>query len=142
MSHALSADIPRWQAVGLIIDQNQRDLLARRYGLVNEVISWFKAIELFRAAELERMIEGEPTAIDRRHHKTWLARLIADGERLTTEVQVAGGLPRNPAGIKPSDITATVEELYTTQAQWHGSMTGRRKAELWEGVFHVKKPRS
>jgi hypothetical protein len=134
----ISTEAPKWQAVGLIIDQNTRDLLAKRYGLVNEVISWFKAIELFRAAEFERMIERNPTPTDRRQHRTWLMRLIAEGERLLTEIDSAGGLARNHAGIKTSDVAATVEELYTTQTQWHGTMTKRRKAELWQGVFHVK----
>lgn len=129
---------PRWKAVGLVIDQNTRDLLARRYGLLHETISWFKAIELFRDAELERMIERDPTPADRRQHKTWLARLIAEGERLVTDIRAQGGLGRNQAGIKLSDVEATMEELYGTHAQWHGSMTKERKAELWEGVFHVK----
>jgi hypothetical protein len=134
----ISIDAPKWQAVGLIIDQNTRDLLAKRYGLVNEVISWFKAIDLFRTAELERMIERSPTPKDRRQHRTWLMRLIAEGERLLTEIDSAGSLARNHAGIKASDVAATVEELYATQTQWHGTMTKRRKAELWEGVFNVK----
>ena len=137
MSATSTIGAPHWQAVGMVIDQNTRDLLAKRYGLLHETISWFKAIELFRAAELERMIEREPTAIDRRHHKTWLARLIAEGERLVTEIQAHGGLGRNQSGIKLSDVEATVEELYSTQAQWHGRMTKQRKAELWKKVFHV-----
>ena len=141
MSQTLSAE-PRWRAVGLVIDQNTRDLLANRYGLIHETISWFKAIELFRAAEMEAMIEREPTASDLRQHKTWLAQLIAEGERLVTEIRTCGGLPRNQARIKPSDVEATVEELRTTQAQWHGQMTKQRKAELWEGIFHVSPPRS
>lgn len=138
---AVVAEPPRWKAVGLIIDQNTRDLLARRYGLLHETISWFKAIELFRDAELKQMIEREPTPADRRQHKTWLARLIAEGERLVTDIRAQGGLGRNQAGIKLSDVEATVEELYGTQAQWHGGLTKQRKAELWEKVFHVKTPR-
>ena len=142
MSNVLSAEAPQWQALGIILDQNTRDLLSRRYGLLNDVISWFKAIEIFRTAEFDRMIEHEPTPSDRRHHKTWLARLIAEGERLTTDIRGVGGLARNQAGIKPSDVAATVEELYATQSQWHGKMTRQRKAELWQGVFHVKAARS
>jgi hypothetical protein len=141
MSSILSIKAPRWEAVGLVIDQNTRDLLVERYGLLHETISWFKAIELFRAAELERMIDRDPTPSDRRQHKTWLARLIADGERLVTKIRASTGLPRNQAGIKLSDVEATVEELYSTQVQWHGSMTKQRKAELWEKVFHVKAAR-
>ncbi|MBI4661423.1 MAG: hypothetical protein HY735_21580 [Verrucomicrobia bacterium] len=140
MSLALSAE-PRWRAVGLVIDQNTRDLLSNRYGLIHETISWFKAIELFRGAETERMIEREPSPADLRQHKTWLLQLIAEGERLLTEIRASGGLPRNPARIKFSDVEATVEELCSTQAQWHGRMTKARKAELWEKVFHVSPPR-
>ena len=137
---AATSDCPRWQAVGLVIDQNTRDLLAKRYGVLQEVVSWFKAIELFRQAEFERMIEREPSASDRRYHKTWLATLIAEGERLLTEIGAHGGLARNPAGIKVSDIAATVEELQDTQAEWYGGMKSERKAELLKQIFDVAKP--
>ena len=45
---------PRWQAVGLVLDQNAHDLRTRRYGRLQEVVSWFKGIELFRQAEFAR----------------------------------------------------------------------------------------
>lgn len=138
MSQALLTAPPHWQAVGLVIDQNTRDLLAKRYGLLHETISWFKAIELFRNAEFERMIERDPTPADRRQHKTWLSQLIAEGERLATGISSSGGLGRNQAGIKLSDVEATVEELGGTYVQWHGTMTKERKVEVWEKVFHVK----
>ncbi len=141
MSQTLSLE-PHWRAVGLVIDQNTRDLLADRYGLLHETISWFKAIELFRGAEMEQMIEREPSPSDLRQHKTWLLRLIAEGERLVTELRASGGLPRNQARIKLSDVAAAVEELSGTQLQWHGQMTDQRKIELWEKVFHVAPPRS
>ena len=127
---------PRWQAVGLVIDQNQRDLRAKRYGLLQEVVSWFKAIDLFRQAESERMIERTATAADRRYHKTWLTTLIAEGERLLTEIRSEGGLPRNKSRIKASDVAATVEELYDTQAEWYGDMKPQRKAELLRQIFN------
>jgi len=130
------ADSPRWQAVGLLIDQNSRDLLARRYGLLQEVVSWFKVIELFRQAEFERLIEQTPTPADRRYHKTWLATLIAEGERLLTEIRASRGLARNQAGIRLSDVEATVEELYDTQAEWYGSIEPQRRKELLRQVFH------
>src|SRR5439155_24873009 len=113
------------------------DLMAKRYGLLQEVVSWFKAIELFRQAEMDRMIERVPTLIDRRYHKTWLATLIAEGERLLTEARDNGGLARNRAGIKLSDVEATVEELYDTQVEWYGSMKRGRRAELLRQIFHV-----
>jgi len=127
---------PRWQAVGLVLDQNAHDLRARRYGRLQEVVSWFKGIDLFRQAEFERMIERKPTPLDRRYHKTWLAALIAEGERLLTEIRRARGLPRNPAGIKLSDVEATVEELCDTQAEWHGSLNAARRSELFMQLFH------
>ena len=127
---------PRWQAVGLVLDQNAHDLRARRYGRLQEVVSWFKGIDLFRQAEFERMIERKPTPLDRRYHKTWLAALIAEGERLLTEIRRAGSLPRSPAGIKLSDLEATVEELCDTQAEWHGSLTAARRSELFKQLFH------
>ena len=127
---------PRWQAVGLVLDQNAHDLRARRYGRLQEVVSWFKGIDLFRQAEFERMIERKPTPLDKRYHKTWLAALIAEGERLLTEIRRAGGLPRSPAGIKLSDLEATVEELCDTQAEWHGNLNAARRRELFQQLFH------
>lgn len=128
---------PRWQAVGLVLDQNARDLRAGRYGRMQEVVSWFKGIDLFRQAEFERMIERKPTPLDKRYHKTWLAALIAEGERLSNEVRRAGGLPRNPAGIKLSDIEANVEELCDTQAEWHGGFGTARRRELFKELFEI-----
>lgn len=126
---------PRWQAVGLVLDQNARDVRTRRYGLLQDAVSWFKGIDLFRQAELERMIERRPKPLDKRYHRTWLATLIAEGERLLTEIRRSGGLARNPAGIKLSDIEATVEELYDTQAEWHGSLRPARRAALFKQIF-------
>jgi hypothetical protein len=137
MSEILSIDSPRWQAVGLVIDQNTHDLASRRYGLLNEIVSWFKVIELFREAEYQHMIERQPTAADRRQHRTWLAALIAEGERLVTEIETKGGLGPNEAGIKRADVEAAVEELHTTRREWHEELSPARKAELWKGVFHV-----
>ena len=132
---AAEMECPRWQAVGLVLEQNARDLRAKRYGRLPEVVSWFKAIDLFRQAELERMIERKPTPVDKRYHKTWLAALIAEGERLLTEVRRSGGLPRNAASIKFSDVEATVEELYDTQAEWHGSLKPDRRAAIFRQLF-------
>ena len=126
---------PRWQAVGLVLDQNAHDLRTRRYGRLQEVVSWFKGIELFRQAEFERMIERRPAPLDKRYHKTWLTALIAEGERLLTEIRRSGGLGRNPTGIKLSDLEATVEELYDSQAEWHGSLQPVRRAALFKQIF-------
>ena len=128
-------DSPRWQAVGLVLDQNTRDVLGKRYGSLHEVVSWFKGIDLFRQAEVEQMIQRKPTAMDKRYHKTWLAALIAEGERLLTEVRAEGGLPRNKVGIKLSDVEATLEELYDTQAEWYGSMKPARRKQLLKKLF-------
>jgi hypothetical protein len=46
----------QWQAVGAIIDQNARDFLSGRFGLLPDIVAWFKAIELFRIAENETTI--------------------------------------------------------------------------------------
>ena len=137
---AMLMNSPQWQAVGLVLDQNRRDVLAKRYGLLQEVVSWFKGIEIFRHAEFEQMIERKPTPTDKRYHRTWLAALIADGERFLTEIRAQGGLPRNKAGIKLSDVKATVEELCDTQAEWHGSMKPERRAELLKQIFDVAQP--
>jgi hypothetical protein len=81
------------------------------------------------------MIERKPAPVDKRYHKTWLAALIAEGERLVTEGRRSGGFPRNTAGIKLSDLEATVEELYDTHAEWHGSLRSERRAAIFAQLF-------
>lgn len=117
-----------------MIDQNTRDLLARRYGILEEVVSWFKSIALFRQAENERMIERKPTPADMRHHKTWLTTLIAEGERLLNEIRDDGAFVRNKASIKLVDVEATVEELYDTFAEWHGDTKAGQRAALLKQI--------
>jgi hypothetical protein len=127
---------PRWDAVGLVVTQNTRDLIERRYGLVPEVVSWFKSLAMFRETERELMILKEPTAQDRDFHKAVLALLIAEGERLRTTLNGAGGLGANESGVSMADFEAALGHLYDTQAVWHGEMTVARKAEILQGVFH------
>jgi hypothetical protein len=127
--------VPRWDAVGLVVTQNTRDLIERRYGLLPEVVAWFKSLAMFRETERELMILKEPTAEDRDFHKTVLALLIAEGERLRASVQGAGGVGANESGITTADLEAALEHLYDTQAVWHGEMTPERRAEVLQGVF-------
>jgi hypothetical protein len=127
----------RWQAVGLVIDLNTKDHLAGRYGLVQDIVAWFKAIRLFREAEDERLILQEPTPTDLRQHRTWLANLIAEGERLLTESQTQGGLPEGVVHFKLTDVEAAVGNLRTDERLWHGSMSSTERAEILKAVFDV-----
>ncbi len=130
---------PRWQAVGLVIDQNQRDFLSGRYTLAEDLLAWFKAVDLFRDTQDERMILREPTSDDLRQHKTWVAGLIAEGERLFTEALARGGLPEGTVRFKLADVGATLELLYLAQREWHGpKMPETRRREILKAVFHVE----
>lgn len=132
---------PRWEAVGTVIDQNQRDFLAGRYSLAEDVIAWFKAVDLFRDTQDERMILREPGADDLRQHKTWVASLIAEGERLVTEVLARGGLEEGSVRFKLADVEATLEMLYLSQREWHGpKMPDARRREILKAVFNVEEP--
>ena len=132
---------PRWQAVGLMIDQNQRDFLAQRGSLVEDLVAWFKAIELFRETQDERMIFNDPTPQDLRQHKTWVASLIAEGERLFTEATERGGLPAGAVKFQLEDVEATLELLYLWQREWHGErLSPERRREILKAVFNVEEP--
>jgi hypothetical protein len=135
MSQALEMT-PRWDAVGWVVTQNMRDVIERRYGLLPEVVSWFKSLAMFREAERETMISKDSTEEDRSFHKAVLALLIAEGERLRAAVGASGGMKTNDSGITPADLDAALEHLYDTQAVWHGEMTAERRAEILNGVFH------
>ena len=139
MNEVLEA--PRWQAVGLAIDQNQRDFLTGRHSLAEDLVAWFKAVDLFRETQDERMILRAPTPDDLRQHRTWLAGLIAEGERLLTEALGRGGLPDGATRFKLADVEATLEILYLSQREWHGSrMRAERRREILKAVFNVEEP--
>ena len=131
---------PRWDALGWVVTQNTRELIDGRYGLLPEVVSWFKSLAMFRETERELMILKEPTAEDRTFHKAVLAMLIAEGERLRAALQTAGGLESNGAGIQTTDFEAALEHLYDTQAVWHEEMRPERRAEILQGIFLVQGP--
>jgi hypothetical protein len=129
---------PCWDAVGWVVKQNTHDVIDRRYGLLPEVVSWFKSLAMFRDAERDLMILKEPTSHDRDFHKTVLALLIAQGERLRVQLAAAGGMGENESGITVADFESALEHLYDTQSDWHGEMTPDRKAEILKGVLHGK----
>lgn len=131
-------DSIRWEALGLVIDQNARDFLAGRYGLAQDIVAWFKAIDLFRLAEDERMILRDPTPDDLRQHRTWLASLIAEGERLATETHALGRLPDSGGRFKLADMEATLEGLRIDERMWHGqTTTDARRREIMKAAFNV-----
>ncbi|MBM3878597.1 MAG: hypothetical protein FJ387_02605 [Verrucomicrobia bacterium] len=132
-------ECPRWEAVGLVIDQNTRDLLARRYGLLEEIVAWFKAVRLFQDTVDERMILRDPSAADLRQHKTWIASLIAEGERVAAQATAQGGLPPAYHHFTLADVEATVEMLRTDERVWHSPLSPQQKANLIEAVCHVPK---
>lgn len=129
--------MPCWDAVDFLIDFNTRE---KRFGLLTETLSWAASVAFFRRAETETHSLGEPTEPDQRYHKSLLAALIAQGERLLTRIQRAGGLPENLDGMKAADVDAMVEELHNTHSQWYGSMTAQQRAEILKKVFQVPPP--
>ena len=134
------ADPPRWQTIGRLIDQNQRDFLAGRNSLAEDVASWLKAVDLFQVAQDEQMILRDPSADDLRQHRTWIASLIAEGERLVTEAISRNEL-KFAEQVKLSDLEATLELLYLWQREWHGpKMRAARRREILQAVFNVEEP--
>lgn len=134
-------DPPRWQAVGWAIDQNQRDFLNGRYSSAEELVAWFKAVDLFRETQDERIILRTPTPDDLRQHRTWVAGLIAEGERLLTEALARGGLPDGATRFQLADVEAPLEILYLSQREWHGPrMPEARRRKILKAVFNVEEP--
>jgi hypothetical protein len=124
----------RWEAVGQLVELNARDQFSRRYGVLAEAISWFKAVDLFRQAELAEMVLREPGRQDLRRHRACLAQVIAEGERLAMLAE-SDGLPANPEGITCEDIDAQLEALYDTLMGWHGGITQERRQQVMAEVF-------
>lgn len=117
-----------------MVDFNTRE---KRFSLLVESLAWVASVVFFRKAESETHYLAAPTDLDRRYHKSILASLIAEGERLLTRAHLGGGLPKNIDGIKVEDLDATVEELRNTQAQWYGDMAPKRRAQILKEVFDV-----
>ena len=107
----------------------------KRLGLLTETLAWVGSVALFRETETQTHYLNPPTRQDRRRHKTLLAALIAEGERLLCRAHDAGGLPKNLDGIKTDDLDAMVEELRTTQLQWEGDMTRQRREQILKELF-------
>jgi hypothetical protein len=124
----------RWSAVDYLVDFHTRD---KRLGLLATTLAWVASVSLFRQTETETHYLSVPSADDRRQHRTILAALVAEGERLLRGIDHAGGLPANLDGIQPADLDALVEELRTTQLQWEGDMTPDRRAEILNSLFDV-----
>ncbi|MBI2948864.1 MAG: hypothetical protein HYY23_14585 [Verrucomicrobia bacterium] len=130
---------PRWQAVGLVIDQNARDFLNGRTSLVEDLVAWFKAVDLFRLAEDEHLYLHDPTPDDLRQHRTWISSLTAEGERLVTEVQGKGGLPEGVVSFKLADVEAAIENLRIDDRMWHqNTLSPERRREILKAVFNVE----
>jgi hypothetical protein len=130
----------QWRAVGLVIDLNLKDHLAGRYGVVQDLVAWFKAIRLFRNAEDEQMILHDPAPEDLRQHRTWLTSLIAEGERLLGEAEARGGLSHADVPFTVADVRAAIDNLRTDERIWHGSMSSEQRSAVLNTVFHVEKP--
>ena len=109
----------------------------KRFGLLTETLAWVASVALFRETETQTHYLTTPSSDDRRHHKTLLAALIAEGERLLHRAHDAGGLPENLDGIKTADLDAMVEELRTTQLQWESDMTPQRREQILKELFDV-----
>ena len=117
----------QWTAVDFMVDFHTR---AKRLGLLTETLGWVASVALFRETETQTHYLNPPTSEDRRQHKTLLAALIAEGQRLLRRAHAAGGLPKNLDGLKTADLDAMVEELRTTQIQWEGDMTSQRREQI------------
>ena len=137
MSQALES--AQWRAVGLVIDQNTKDHLAGRYGVIHELVAWFKAIRLFRQAEDDQMILREPSPLDLRQHRTWLTNLVAEGERLLTEAEAMEPLPKGAVPFTLDDVRAALENLRTDERLWHGEMSAEERTRILNLVFDVEK---
>lgn len=122
----------QWDALDFMVDFQTRD---KRLGLLSETFAWVASVALFRETETQTHYLHPPTSEDRRHHKTLLAALIAEGQRLLRRANDAGGLPENLDGIKTADLDAMVEELRATQLQWESDMTPQRREQILKELF-------
>ena len=130
----MTAAPSQWDALDFMVDFNTRE---KRLGLLTETLAWAASVALFRETETQTHYLNPPASDDRRHHRTLLAALIAEGQRLLRCAHDAGGLPDNLDGLKHADLDALVEELRTTQLQWESDMTRKRREQILQELFDV-----
>jgi hypothetical protein len=130
-----TAATAKWNAVDFMVDFHTRE---KRLGLLTQLLGWVASVALFRETETQTHYLNPPGSEDRRRHKTLLAALIAEGQRLLQRAHDAGGLPKNLDGIKTADLEAMVEELRTTQLQWEGDMTPQRRGQILRELFDAE----
>lgn len=126
--------VSQWDALDFMVDFQTRD---KRLGLLSETLAWVASVALFRETETQTHYLRAPTNEDRRQHKTLLAALLAEGQRLLRRAHDAGGLPENLDGVKTADLDAMVEELRKTQLQWENDMTPQRREQVLKELFDV-----
>ena len=134
-----TAAASQWNAVDFMVDFHMRE---KRLGLLTETLAWVASVALFRETETQTHYLNRPTSEDRRQHKTLLAALMAEGQRMLRRAHRAGGLPKNLDGLKTADLEAMVEELRATQIQWEGDMTAPRRAQILKELALVVQPAS
>jgi hypothetical protein len=130
-----TAATAKWNAVDFMVDFHTRE---KRLGLLTQLLGWVASVALFRETETQTHYLNPPGSEDRRRHKTLLAALIAEGQRLLQRAHDTGGLPKNLDGIKTADLEAMVEELRTTQLQWEGDMTPQRREQILRELFDAE----
>ncbi|MBI4327495.1 MAG: Uma2 family endonuclease [Chloroflexi bacterium] len=101
-----------------------------------------RLVEVYRRPENGRYRETRVFGPDDLcQHKTWVASLIAEGERRVTEALARGGLAEGAARFKLADVKATLEMLCLAQREWHGpKMPETRRREILKAVFEVEEP--
>lgn len=83
------------------------------------------------------MVAAEPTARDRKYHRTMLEYLIGAGAVLVLELEAHRQVDPKHIGIPFPSIAAQLEELRDDLRMWHGDMTGRGKEKILEDVFGI-----
>jgi hypothetical protein len=125
-----------WQNVAETIDRNHDTFLQQRTPTAENFDLWLAAVDLLRQAEEDRLVMRQPSSEDLTQHRVWLTSLIAEGERLMSQtrgIQTIAG-----AAFTLNDVKATLEMLYLSQREWHGSrLSEARRREILKTVFHV-----
>ena len=123
----------RWRTAERFADVLEAEVKARRSPFVARVVSWFNLCRVCQDLEEQMLLADQPDADDQQLHRALLSTALASGEGLLLECDDADAL--QALRLTPEALTAKVESLRITFAQWHTEMKPERQAAILREAF-------
>jgi hypothetical protein len=135
MDLAYAIENPDWVALKILTEEIEDELSQNRHNLLYCLSNWFMAVTIFKRFEERQLVLEEPSQRDREYHRVTMTGLLANGEKLLHELNRHDEVDTAHVGIDLNDVSATVEDLRLSYAEWFSDMKAGRKADILREVF-------